>query len=276
MKPFNKVAIVGVGLIGGSLALAMKKKKLANEIIGVARHKKTLLLAKKRGVIDSGSLDINAVSEADLVILSSPVEAILKLAPLILKVIKPDCIVCDVGSTKQEIVSALDKLFSCYVGAHPLAGSEKRGVLNSRADIFNGSLCILTPTAKTNAQAFLKIKKLWGSVGSRVICLSSAAHDKVVSCISHLPHIAAFSLSAAVPEEYLKFASTGFKDTTRIAASDTEVWSDIFVSNQKNILKAIDAFQGRLSKIKSAIAKKDRKAIDKFLGQAKAKRNRLI
>ncbi len=275
MKLFNKVAIVGVGLIGGSLALAIKKKKLANEIIGVSRHKKTLLLAKKRGVIDSGSLDINAVSEADLVILSAPVGAILKLAPLISKVIKPDCIVCDVGSTKQEIVAALDKLFFYYVGAHPLAGSEKRGVLYSKADIFKGSLCILTPTGKTNAQAFLKIKKLWGSVGAKISCLSSVVHDKVVSFISHLPHIAAFSLSRAVPQEYLKFASTGFKDTTRIAVSDTEVWSDIFLSNQQNILKAIDAFQENLSKIKSAIIKKDSKAIDRFLEQAKAKRNRL-
>lgn len=276
MKLFNKVAIVGVGLIGGSLALAIKKKKLANEIIGVSRHIETLLLAKKRGVIDSAALDINAISQADLVILSAPVAAILKLAPLIAKVIRPDCVVCDVGSTKQEIVSKLDKIFSCYVGAHPLAGSEKRGVLYSKADIFKGSLCILTPTAKTNAGALLKIKKIWGSVGARTVCLSCEAHDRIVACISHLPHIAAFSLARAVPQEYLKFASTGFKDTTRIAASDAEVWSDIFLSNQNNILKAIDALEVNLSKIKSAIIKRDRKAIDKFLGQAKAKRDSLI
>ncbi len=255
--------------------MAIKKKKLANEIIGVSRQEKTLFLAKKKDVIDKGSQDISVVSEADLVILSAPVEAILKLAPLIAKVIPPGCIVCDVGSTKQEIVSKLDKLFSNYVGAHPLAGSEKRGVLNSRADIFNGSLCILTPTKKTNTTAFLKIKKLWGCLGAQVICLSSGAHDRIAAYISHLPHIAAFSLSGAVPQGYLKFASTGFKDTTRIAASDAEIWSDIFLSNQKNILKAIDAFQDSLSKIKSAIIKRDRKTIDKFLGQANKTRKKL-
>ncbi len=275
MKLFNKVAIVGVGLIGGSLALAIKKKKLANEIIGVSRHEKTLFLAKKKGVIDKGALDISAVSEADLVILSAPVEAILKLAPLLAKVVRPDCIVCDVGSTKQEIVSKLDALFSYYVGAHPLAGSEKRGVSYSNPDIFKGSLCILTPTGKTNAQALLKVKKIWDRIGARLVCLSSEAHDNIVAYISHLPHIAAFSLSGAVPQEYLKFASTGFKDTTRIAASDAEIWSDIFLSNQKNILKAINAFQDKLSKIKSAVETKDRKALDRILVQAKAKRDSL-
>lgn len=275
MRLFNKVAIIGVGLIGGSIALAMKKKRLADEIIGVSRHEKTLSSAKEKGAIDTGSQDLNAISDADLVILSAPVGTILDLAPRISEIIRADCIVCDVGSTKEEIVIKLDRIFPNYVGAHPLAGSEKQGVLNSKAEIFEGTLCIVTPTKKTNTQALLKIEKLWRGIGVKVIKLPSDIHDRVVSYISHLSHIVAFSLVSAVPGGYLRFASTGFKDTTRIALSEAQLWSDIFLSNQKNILQAIDSFQGNLSKIRTAIAKKDKEALDRFLKRASGIRKKI-
>lgn len=275
MKLFNKVAIIGVGLIGGSLALAIKKKKLAKEVIGVARHKKTLLLAKKIHAIDCGSQDIGIISDADLVILSVPVNAILELVPVISKIISPDCIVCDVGSTKRQIVSKLDKLLPNYVGAHPLAGSEKQGIVNSQANIFKGSLCILTPTKNTSSTAFLKIKRLWSSIGAKVISMPSDTHDRILSFTSHLPHIIAFSLMGVIPEKYIKFASSGLKDTTRIAASDAKLWNDIFLSNQKNIIKAIELFQDKLSRIKSVVTKKDAKALEKILNQANKNREKI-
>ena len=140
MKLFNKVAIVGVGLIGGSIALAIKKHRLAHEIIGVSRHTKSLLLAKKMGAIDRGSQDINIIKDADLVILATPVNTIINLAPKILKVIKRACIVSDVGSTKEQIVKILEKIFPNYIGSHPLAGSEKRGIINADPKIFKDSL----------------------------------------------------------------------------------------------------------------------------------------
>lgn len=272
MKLFNKVAIIGVGLIGGSIALCLKERRLAKEVIGVSRRRKTLWLTKKSGAIDIGSRDLNIIKDADLVILATPVNTMLKLSPAVSKIIGPDCIVSDVGSTKKEIVSKLEKIFPCYVGAHPLAGSEKQGVINARPDIFKDSLCILTPTKNTKHRALDKMKSFWSELGARVVFLAPDTHDKILSFVSHLPHILAFSLIDIIPRGYLKFGSTGLKDTTRIAASDSQLWTDIFLSNQKNMLKAIDCFKKNLDRIKSAINKKDRELLGKILKEAKKKR----
>lgn len=275
MKLFKKVAIIGVGLIGGSIGLAIKKKGLACEVVGVGRHRKNLLLAKKRHAIDNASRDIGILSGADLVILAMPVSAILELAPKISGIISSDSIVSDVGSTKQEIVSRLGKLFPNYVGAHPLAGSEKQGSVNSQGDLFKGSLCILTPTKNTSRPALVKIKQLWRKLGAEVITLSGQEHDKILSFVSHLPHIAAFSLVNSVPSGYLRFASGGFKDTTRIASSDNRLWRDIFLTNRKYLIRAIESFQNNLSVMKQAIIKEDAQALDRILKRAKAKRDAL-
>jgi len=275
MRLFNRVAIVGAGLIGGSLALAIKKKGLAKEIIGVTRHAETLSLAKKIKAIDRGSRDIRIVKDADLVVLAAPVEAIIRLGEEISRFLSPDCVVTDVGSTKQEIVDKLEKVFPCFIGSHPLAGSEKRTIVHARAGLFKNSLCILTPTKNTDKEALKKIKALWVAIGAKVIFLTPKTHDKVLSLVSHLPHIAAFSLIATLPRQYLKFASAGLKDTTRIAASDKEIWSDIFLSNPKHILESIDLFIANLSRIKSAINKKDKKSLTKILQEAKLKREAL-
>lgn len=275
MKLFNKVAIVGVGLIGGSIGLAIKKRRLANEVIGVSRHKKTLLLAKKSGAIDRGSQDLNIIKDADLVILATPVSTIVNLAPSISKIINLNCIVTDTGSTKQEIVNKLEKTFPHYIGSHPLAGSEKRSIISASSFMFKDSLCILTPTKNTDAKALPKIKKLWSQLGARVSLLSPSTHDKILSLISHLPHVIAFSLIESIPKRYLKFASSGLKDTTRIALSDDKLWEDVFLSNQKNMLEAIEFFQKNLSQLKTAIQRKDRKLLSTILKEAKAKRETL-
>jgi prephenate dehydrogenase len=274
-KLFNKVAIVGIGLIGGSIALAIKKKRLANEIIGVSRHKKSLILAKKIGAIDKGSLGLDILSAADLLIFATPVETIINLAPLISKIISKDCVVTDVGSTKEKIVSKLEKSFPNFVGSHPLAGSEKRSIQNAQFNMFSGTQCILTPTKITNSKALNKIKALWVNLGARVIILSPKAHDKVLSFTSHLPHVAAFSLIGIIPREYLRFASNGLGDTTRIAASDPLLWVDILLSNRKNIIKNIVLLQNELSGMKEAIGKNDRIFLNKILKQAKEKRDTL-
>lgn len=275
MKLFNKVAIIGVGLIGGSMALAIKKKHLANKVIGISRHRNTLRLAKKISAIDMGSCDLKIVKDADLIILATPVNTILEIAKTLSKIIKPDSIVTDVGSTKGEIVSSLKKLFPHYVGSHPLAGSEKRGVLNANANIFKNSLCILTPVKSTHQPSLRKIRKLWNVLGARVVYIEPSLHDSILSFVSHLPHLIVFSLIGAVPKKYLKFAAAGFKDTTRIASSDAMLWRDIFLSNQKNILKAIEFFQDNLTRIKNAIQKKDKKSLIRILKQAKNKRDSL-
>ncbi len=275
MKLFNKIAIVGVGLIGGSLGLAIKKKGLAHQVIGVSRQRKTLRAALRNRAIDIASQDIGIVKDADLIILAAPVDTIIALALKIAKIAREDCLVTDVGSTKGEIVSKLEKVFPHYLGSHPLAGSEKKGVVNACAKMFNNSLCILTPTRATRSAVLNKIKRFWQAVGARTVNLAPDKHDRILSFISHLPHIAAFSLIGAVPRQHLKLASGGLKDTTRIAYSDAGLWADIFLSNRRNILKAIAAFQQELAGIKSAVARKDKKSLLGILKKAKTKRELL-
>lgn len=275
MKLFSKVAIVGTGLIGGSLALDIKKAGLAKEIVGVSRHKKSVFEAKKLGAIDRGSQDIGILQGADLVILATPVHTIINSAHRISRIITSDCVVTDVGSTKEQIVSGLGKNFPNFVGSHPLAGSEKRGIKNARAGLFEGTLCVLTPVKGTDKEALGKVKKIWQLAGAKVVLISPAEHDKILSFTSHLAHIAAFSLISAVPVQYFKFAATGLKDTTRIAASEAELWADIFLSNQKNIVNAIDSFKNHLLRLRSAIQKKDRRALNAILSESKRKRDSL-
>lgn len=272
MRLFNKVAIVGTGLIGGSIALALKKKRLANEVIGVSRHKKSLLLAKRKGAIDTGSVALGIVKGADLVILATPVNTIINLAPKISNIVGKECLVSDVGSTKKEIVLRLEKIFPNYVGSHPLAGSEKRGIVNAHPDLFKDSLCILTPTGNTNKKALNKLNLLWNRIGARTVLLAPQSHDKILSFVSHLPHIVAFSLIGIIPRQYLKFSSTGLKDTTRIAASEAELWSDILLSNQRNIIKTMELLQVNMSRLRLAIQKKDRRQLILIIKKARAKR----
>jgi prephenate dehydrogenase len=272
---FNKAAVIGTGLIGGSLAMEIRKLKLAKEVVGVCRHKESLAWAKSIGAIDYGSQNLEIIKNADLLILAMPVNSIISLAPAIARIIGKDCLVTDVGSTKKEIVRTLEKLFPNYVGSHPLAGSEKRGVKNAHKDLFKDSLCILTPTKKTKTAAMRKISLLWKKVGARTVSLKPEVHDKILSFVSHIPHVAAFSLIESVPEPFLKFSSGGLKDTTRIAASDNELWTEIFLTNRKNIIRGIKIYQKNLTAIKSAILEKNRKKLSLILKRAKDKRNRL-
>lgn len=272
---FKKVAIVGVGLIGGSIALAIKKNRLADEVVGVCRSKATLLMARRLKVVDSCSRDFGIIKGSDLVILATPVGTIMDSAKAVSRLINRDCIVTDVGSTKYEIVSRLGKVFPYFVGSHPMAGSEKRGVANARADIFKDSLCILTPTRNTKLSGLRRVRRLWGILGSRVIVVNPSLHDKILSFVSHLPHLLAFCLIDIIPVEFLKFGSSGLKDTTRIASSEAEVWKDIFISNRQATLKAIGIFQKRLSAIKGVLQKKDLRSLDAVLVRAKKKRDSL-
>lgn len=274
MKLFHKVGIVGVGLIGGSIAAAIREKKLADKIIGVARHKDTLRFAKRQHLIDEGALDIHILKDVDILILACPVETIIRLAESLSGIVKKDCLVIDVGSTKEKIVNKLQKIFSNFVGCHPLAGSEKRGIANSKSVIFKDSLCILTPTAKTHSSDLKKVKIFWERLGTRTAVLDPSAHDKIISYTSHLPHIVAFSLISTVPVGFLRFAASGLRDTTRIASSESSLWTDILLSN-RSCLNSIEDFQISLSQIKKAIQKGNKKSLLSLLKKAKNKRGKL-
>ena len=275
MRLFGTVGIIGTGLIGGSLAQGIKKKGLAERVLGVSRSQTTARLARKLGIVDASSTDIGLIKDADLVVFAAPVEATLSLAPRVAGIIGKDCIVSDVASTKRLIVKEFSRLFPRYIGTHPLAGLEKSGVRYADQEIFRGALCIFTPTAATDPRALAKIKKLWFSLGSKVTLLDPALHDRALSLVSHLPHAAAFSLMRCIPKEYLPFASGGLKDTTRIAASDAHLWSEIFLSNKKNLLVAIRAFEAQTALLKKALQKDDKALLVKLLQQAKDRREML-
>ena len=275
MEPFKKAAIIGTGLIGGSLALEIRKFGLAKKIVGVSRHAKSLAWAKRIQAIDRGSLDLNVAKDADLLIFATPVNAIVDLAPKLVKIVNKECIVTDVGSTKELVVKSLERLFPKYIGSHPLAGSEKRGVRYAHKDLFKNSLCILTPTRKSDRRALKLVNEIWKKAGAKTVFLTPQLHDKILAAVSHLPHIAAFSLIASVPDSFLKFASGGLKDTTRIAGSDSELWAQIFLSNRKSLLKNIAELQKNISVIKSAIKNNDKQKLSQILENAKNKRSRI-
>jgi len=275
MKLFNKVVIIGTGLIGGSLGLALKKKHLVSRITGLSRQKRNAALAKKAGAIDYVTDSLEAVKDADLIILATPVEAIIEIALKIAKKIKKDCVVIDVGSTKEAIVSRLSRVIPNFIGCHPLSGSERRGVVNLKADIFRNSICIITPTVKTNKKILGKVSLLWRSLGSKVVFLSPREHDRILSFTSHLPHTVAFSLMGCIPDKFLGLSSTGLKDSTRISASDAILWSEVFLSNRRNLLISISAFQTKLAVLKLALERKNKKLLISILAAAKKKREKL-
>jgi prephenate dehydrogenase len=275
MKMFNKVVIIGTGLIGGSLGLAFKKQHLAGCVIGLSRQKKNARLAKRFGAIDRIGASLEVVADADLVVLATPVDAIIDLAGKIAKTIKKDCIVIDVGSSKERIVSKLSALIPNFLGCHPLAGSEKKGIANLEDSIFKGALCVITPTAKTNPRTLNKIKLLWKKLGANIIMLSAKKHDFVLAFTSHLPHALAFALISAIPDQCMALSSSGLRDTTRISSSDANLWSEIFLSNRRNILTALSIFQAKLTALKLALESENKIRLAKILVLANKKRAKL-
>ena len=275
MKMFNKVVIIGTGLIGGSIGLALKKQHLSGQVIGISRHQKNVRLAKKIGAIDGIGSSLDVVADADLVILATPIDAIIDLALSIAKKIKKDCIVIDVGSTKERIVFKLNPLIPNFLGCHPLAGSEKKGIANLQDCIFKNSICIITPTVKTNPRALNRVKLLWKKLGARVVILSAKKHDQVLALTSHLPHAVAFSLISSIPDHCLNLSSSGLRDTTRISRSDANLWSEIFLSNRSNLLIALTIFQRKLTALKLALEGNNERRLTKILLSAQKKREKL-
>lgn len=273
---FNKVTIIGVGLIGGSIGMALKKKRLAKEVIGLCHRRSTINLALRRKAIDKGTLNLKAaIKDADLIILATPINSIIKLAQQIIKQMNNKCILTDVGSSKFEIVNTIERNLPNnikFVPAHPLAGSEKKGVKFASSELFINSVCILTPTKKIDVRAMRIIRKLWQSLGAEVKILDPSEHDDIISFVSHLPHMLAFSLINSIPKKYLKFVTRGLQDSTRIAASDPLVWRDICLTNSNQIVKTIKIFELNLSRIKRLVRQKKARAILKIFQDAKTKR----
>lgn len=276
---FRKVTIIGVGLMGGSLGMALKKHKLAREVIGLSQKQSSLLQAVKSKAIDTATTDIpKAIRNSDLVILATPVQSIIKIFHTINPHLKRGCIITDLGSAKLEITEASEKIlanFNYFIGSHPLVGSEKVGIENARDDLFDSANCILTPTKQTHSSAQDKVKKMWEKLGAKVSVMTPQEHDKVLGAISHLPHLLSFALMNILPKDCIPYATQSLKDSTRIAASSPQMWNDIFISNSKNVLSALDDLITELAYFRKIIIDKDEKALLSAISKAKDSRDNL-
>jgi prephenate dehydrogenase len=260
---FRRMLVVGVGLIGGSLALDARRLGLVEEIIGFGREEKNLRLAKKHSIIDRFLVDESETpSDTDFLLNATPVQAVVSTTASFVPNLRPGCIVSDVGSVKGELVRSMDRVLPRdipFVGAHPLAGGERWGAEAAKPDLFLGQRCILTPTRKTDPQALKKIAALWRRVGARVEIMDPDTHDMVVGVISHLPHVLVYALVTTlartrVPGVDLKsYCAGGFKDFTRIASSRPELWRDICLMNRKAIGRALGDYINHLQRLKTWI-----------------------
>jgi prephenate dehydrogenase len=277
------LAIVGVGLLGGSVAKAARAATLARTLVGVGRDAARLEGALADGALDRATTDLEAgVRGADFVLLAAPVLAIEALLERVWRAAPDGATLTDVGSTKAGIVRRAEALAAgrplAFVGSHPMAGSEKSGYGVARADLFEGATVLVTPTDRTEPRAVKAVTGFWEALGARVSALDPEAHDTAVAAISHLPHAVADALMDAVARfapEALEFAARGFKDTTRIAAADPDMWADIFVANRAALGASLGAFRQALAELEGAIARGSREEIRALLARVKAARETL-
>jgi prephenate dehydrogenase len=277
MKNWDTVAIVGVGLIGASIGLALRDRKLAREVVGIGRRASTLRTAKRRGAVTRTTTDIAAgVKDAQLVVVCTPVEIIVEQARAAILSCREGAFITDAGSTKEEIVFSLDHALAhcnprrvAYVGSHPMAGSEKNGPQHATADLFAGKVAVVTPSSHSIPQACRTIAQFWRSLGSRVVRVGAKEHDQAVAAISHLPHLVASALAAATSPAALPLAAGGWHDTTRIAASDPRLWQQILSQNRFNVLQTLDVFSQELAEFRRALTYNDRSRIEQLLEKGK-------
>lgn len=273
---FGTVCIIGPGLIGGSIGLGLKKRNLAKTIIGVGHKTASLEKATKMNAIDIGLLNSEeAVKDADIVILATSVNKIIDTAKKIIPLMKRNAILTDVGSTKKYIVEQISHNLRkdlTFVGAHPIAGSEQRGVVFASPDLFEGCTCIITPIGN-HTNEVETISHLWRLLGAKIKFLTPEQHDEILAFVSHLPHLVASGLINAIKEEYLVCGASGLRDTTRVASGDPELWVDIFCQNRENVIKSIDRFIAELGGFRNDLLNKNDANILDRLKNAKLSRD---
>ncbi len=281
----ERLVVAGVGLIGGSLALAARAAGVVGEVVGLGRSAANMEVARARGIVDRVAHDpADAIRDADLVVLAAPVGACATLAAAFRPYARAGAVLTDVGSVKADLVAAMENAWidpALVVGGHPIAGSEAGGAGAARADLFRDRRCVLTPTARTDAGARARVRALWEAVGARVEEMSPVRHDEILARVSHLPHAIAYALMAALAEPpgdtgpVLDYAGTGLRDTTRIAASPVELWRDVFLANAPALRTALAEFRTALDRLEIAVAGGDAAAVEEALAGARAARVRL-
>ena len=279
----KKLVIFGVGLIGGSVALAVKKAGFVTHIVGIGRSDKSLHEALNLGVIDAAQTNVGAaINAADMVLIAAPVAQTKVILQSIKAHLNSQTIITDAGSTKGDVLAnareILGDQFSQFVGGHPIAGAEKSGVSAANGDLFLGKNVVLTPTPETNIHALASIVELWQKCGAKVSEMSAENHDAIFAAVSHLPHLLAFALvhdiaSRPNAEELFSFAASGFRDFTRIAGSSPEMWRDISLANRTALLGEISAFENELIQLKQLLASEDGASLQALFERASVARN---
>ena len=282
MRRLRKVAVVGVGLIGGSLAAALRRGGYAGQVVGFDRDRSALERAANLQVIDQVAESVSeATRGADLVVIAVPVKAVGSVFHDVGLALDPAAVVTDVGSTKVEVIETarheLRELFARFVPGHPIAGREASGVEAAAVDLFKGARVVLTPVAETDAKAVDLVRGAWEAAGGRVTTLAAEDHDRIFAAVSHLPHLLSFALVSEIasrPEaaELFAFAAGGFRDFTRIAASSPEMWRDIALQNRAALLAELDRYGVRLAVFRSLIEKGDGPALERLMTEARSAR----
>jgi prephenate dehydrogenase len=280
---WNKISLIGMGLMGGSLALAVKQNQLALKVHGYARRDSSIAEGAKLAIADVITKDLKeAVSDADFIVLCTPLSQMRALAEQMRLYLKPGAIVTDVGSAKGVVVQELEPIIHAarahFVGSHPMAGSEQTGLAAARADLFRNAICLITPGVNASADAIFAVQNFWKAVGGCPLRMTPDMHDDLVSRSSHLPHVVAaelanYVLSPAHPKEQALVCANGFKDTTRIAAGSAEMWRDIAMANRKNLGRVLGVFIEDLQEFQLALEREDVKAVEEFFANAKQRRD---
>jgi prephenate dehydrogenase len=273
--PVSTLAVVGVGLLGGSIAAGAKARRIAGRVIGVGRDPARLELARQSGLIDAASTEMAATAEADLVVICTPVDRIAADVRKSAAVCRPGTLITDVGSVKGticcELLEGLPPGIE-FIGSHPLAGSEKSGFESADANLFAGRVCVVTPHDQSNPAARERLRRFWTKLGARVIEMSPGAHDHALAESSHLPHLAAAALAATLQEEHRPFAATGFRDSTRIAGGDASLWTAILLANADELLEACDRYERVWREFRLAIESDDPRQLRALLQKARENR----
>lgn len=280
MPEYKTVAIVGVGLIGGSIGLALRERKLAQTVIGIGRRQQSLDAARKVGAIDNGVTNLaGGVAEAQLILVATPVDSIAERVVQVAAACQPGALITDAGSTKEKIVTAVDSALASrrsgprFVGSHPIAGDHRTGPEHARADLFEDHTVIITPTEHTRPAAVTEVSGFWENLGAKVRRMSPADHDAALALTSHLPHAVAVALAAATPRELLPLTAGGWRDTTRVAAGDVALWQAIFAENRQHVVNALRAMERSLAGLGNSLEQGDNEALNTLLELA-AKRKR--
>ncbi|HEV2211147.1 MAG TPA: prephenate dehydrogenase/arogenate dehydrogenase family protein [Verrucomicrobiae bacterium] len=281
---WNRITLVGVGLLGGSLGLALQERRVAASVVGYVRRAASIKECRARGAVTLATRDLaQAVSEAQLIILCTPIAQMRPLLEQMLPALTPGVIITDVGSVKASVLAELEPLAARaeahFIGSHPMAGAEKTGVAAARADLFADAICVITPTPRSNRAALRNVEQFWKTIGARVLRLPAATHDEFVSRSSHLPHVLAAELASFVlhpdhPRAQAALCANGFRDTTRIASGSPEMWRDIALANRAHLLRALDAFGAELGRFRKLLAQGKAEPVRQFFAEAKQRRDR--